>query len=142
MISLTSDMTDGKGRHARGWLFFDAECDFCRRIAAWLEPRMRRLGLATAPLQDPRVAALLGLSRQQLLRALRFVADGTQYLGADAVLAVAREFWWARPLVWVSGIPGAMAVLRAAYQWQANRRKCQAQLCAPREPQHGKPRPL
>src|SRR5712672_2168387 len=28
MISLASEFTDGKGRHARGWLFFDAECGF------------------------------------------------------------------------------------------------------------------
>ncbi len=32
MISLVSEYTDGKGRHARGWLFFDAECKFCTRI--------------------------------------------------------------------------------------------------------------
>ena len=29
MISLTSEFTDSKGRHARGWLFFDADCAFC-----------------------------------------------------------------------------------------------------------------
>ena len=38
MISLVSEYTDGKGRHARGWLFFDAECKFCTRIARWLAP--------------------------------------------------------------------------------------------------------
>jgi len=27
VISLASEMTDSKGRHARGWLFFDAECE-------------------------------------------------------------------------------------------------------------------
>src|SRR6266481_5742802 len=36
MISLASEFTDGKGRHARGWLFFDAECGFCTRTARWL----------------------------------------------------------------------------------------------------------
>ena len=36
MISLTSEMTDRKGRHARGWLFYDAECGFCTRVARWL----------------------------------------------------------------------------------------------------------
>ena len=33
MISLASEYTDGKGRHAKGWLFFDADCAFCTRIA-------------------------------------------------------------------------------------------------------------
>ncbi len=82
MISLASEMTDRKGRHARGWLFFDAECEFCTRIAGWLARPMMRRGLAVAPLQDPRVVALLGLSQWELLRAIRYVVtDGTQYAG-------------------------------------------------------------
>ncbi len=128
MISLASEMTDRKGRHARGWLFFDAECEFCTRIAGWLARPMMRRGLAVAPLQDPRVVALLGLSQWELLRAIRYVVtDGTQYAGADALVAVARELWWARPLVWASRVPGVMSGLRAGYEWVARRRKCQAQ---------------
>jgi predicted DCC family thiol-disulfide oxidoreductase YuxK len=130
MISLASEMTDSKGRHARGWLFFDAECAFCTRIAAWLAGPMRRRGLAVAPLQDPRVGVLLGLSREELLRAIRFVApDRRPYSGADALLAVARELWWARPLVWISGVPGIMLALRSGYQWVAERWRCQAHRC-------------
>jgi predicted DCC family thiol-disulfide oxidoreductase YuxK len=131
MISLASEMTDSKGRHARGWLFFDAECQFCSRIAVWLATPMRRRGLATAPLQDRRVGALLGLSREELLRAIRFLlTDGSQYQGADALLAVARELWWARPLVWLSRVPGMMPTMRAGYAWIARHRRCQAQHCA------------
>ena len=131
MISLTSELTDSKSRHARGWLFFDAECEFCTRIARWLAPSMKRHCLAVAPLQDPRVAALLGLSREQLLFAIRFVfEDGSQYSGADALLAVARELWWAHPLVWLSKVPGMMGAMRGTYPWTAQRRKCLAQQCA------------
>src|ERR1700690_3916634 len=107
MISLASEYTDGKGRHARGWLFFDAECGFCTKFARWMEPKLVKHGLAVAPLQDPRVGALLGMSREELLRELRFLrSDGTQSGGADAILAIAREIDWARPLVWLSGITG------------------------------------
>jgi predicted DCC family thiol-disulfide oxidoreductase YuxK len=128
MLSLTSDMTDSKGRHARGWLFFDAECEFCTRIATWLTGPMKRRGLAVAPLQDPRVGALLGLSPQELLHAIRFVlADGSHYRGAGAVLAVAQELWWARPLVLLARLPGMMPVLRAGYRWVARRRRCPAE---------------
>jgi predicted DCC family thiol-disulfide oxidoreductase YuxK len=81
-----------------------------------------------APLQDPRVAALLGLSPEELLRALRFVlSDGSYHSGADAVLAVARELWWARPLVWLAKAPGMMPLIRAGYTWVARRRKCAAE---------------
>ena len=130
MISLSSEMTDSKGRCARGWLFFDAECEFCTRTARWLIGPMNRRGLAVAPLQDPRVGALLGLSQKELLSVIRFVfEDGSQYAGADAVLAVVRELWWARPLLWVSRIPGMMPAMRAGYRWIAQHRRCSAGYC-------------
>jgi predicted DCC family thiol-disulfide oxidoreductase YuxK len=89
---------------------------------------MKRRGLAVAPLQDPRVAALLGLSPEELLRALRFVlSDGSHYAGADAVLAVARELWWARPMVWLAKVPGMMPLMRAGYTWVARHRRCAAE---------------
>jgi predicted DCC family thiol-disulfide oxidoreductase YuxK len=130
MISLTSEFTDGKGRHARGWLFFDAECKFCTRIARWLAPILERRGLALAPLQDPRVGALLGLPRADLMREMRFLlSDGSQSGGADAAVALAREIWWARPLVWMSIIPGVIDLLRDGYRWIAARRSCAATVC-------------
>ena len=130
MISLAADMTDRKGRHARGWLFFDAECEFCIGIARRLVGPMKRRNLALAPLQDPRVGMLLGLSPEELRRAIRFVlADGSHYVGVDAVLAVARELWWTRPLVWIATAPGMLAAMRAGYRWVARRRKCAAEYC-------------
>src|SRR5208282_4524205 len=106
MISLASEYTDGKGRHAKGWLFFDAECGFCTRFARWLEPILERRGFAVAPLQDPRVGALLGMPREELLRELRFLhSDGRHCGGADAV-------------------PGVMPLLHAGYRWVAVQRSC------------------
>jgi predicted DCC family thiol-disulfide oxidoreductase YuxK len=131
MISLVSEYTDGKGRHARGWLFFDAECGFCTQIARWLAPILERRGLAVAPLQDPRVGALLGLSREALMREMRFLlSDGSQYGGADACVALAREIWWARPLVWLARLPGTMDVLRIGYRRVAAKRSCAASVCS------------
>jgi len=130
MISLASEYTDGKGRHAKGWLFFDADCSFCTRLARWLAPILQRRGMALAPLQDPRVAALLGMSRRELLRELRFLtSDGTHHGGADAVLEVAQQIWWARPLVWFSKIPKTMNLLHAGYRWIAQQRSCEAARC-------------
>jgi predicted DCC family thiol-disulfide oxidoreductase YuxK len=130
MISLASEFTDGKGRHARGWLFFDAECGFCTRIARWLAPILRRRGLGVAALQDRRVGLLLGLSRAELMREMRvLLADGRQHGGADAAVALAREIWWARPLVWVARAPGMMEWMRSGYRWVAARRRCAAESC-------------
>jgi predicted DCC family thiol-disulfide oxidoreductase YuxK len=130
MISLTSEFTDGKGRHARGWLFFDADCAFCARIARWLLPILEKRGLGIAPLQDPRVGALLGLSQSELLREMRFLlSDGSQYGGADAAIALAREIWWAHSLVWLSRAPRMMDAMRRGYRWIAARRRCSAEAC-------------
>ena len=117
MISLANEFTDTKSRHAKGWLFYDADCSFCTRLAVWLRPILDRHGMAVAPLQDPRVGALLGLGPQDLLRELQFLwSDGTRYGGADAVLAVAGTIGWGRPLVWLSRIPGVPRLLRAGYR--------------------------
>jgi predicted DCC family thiol-disulfide oxidoreductase YuxK len=127
MLSLANDFTDTKGRHARGFLFFDADCSFCTRTARWLAPILARRGFAVAPLQDPRVGALLGLSQEELLHELRFLlSDGIHYGGADAVLAVARQIWWAQPLVWLSNLPRMKPLLHSGYRWFAARRSCVA----------------
>ena len=135
MISLVNEYTDGKGRHARGWLFFDAHCKFCTRVARWLAPILERRNLGVAPLQDPRVNALLGLTPHELLREIRFLhCDGNHTGGADAVLDVASEIWWARPIVWLSKLPGMMRVLHACYHRVAARRSCAAEQCQPLQP--------
>jgi predicted DCC family thiol-disulfide oxidoreductase YuxK len=127
MISLANEYTDTKGRHAKGWLFYDADCAFCTHLAQWLGPILHRRGMALAPLQDPRVGPLLGLDEQDLLRELKLLwSDGTQHGGADAILAVAATIWWAHPLVWLRKIPGAPRLLQAAYRWIAARRSCAA----------------
>lgn len=131
MISLASEMTDNKGRHARGWLFYDAECKFCIRMIKLVAGLLARRSLAVAPLQDPRVGALLGLPREELLQAMRFVSeDGRHHSGAYAFIAMAREFWWAGPLVWISKVPGMMAVLSAIYRQIAKRRSCATRGCS------------
>ncbi len=135
MISLSSEYTDGKGRHANGWLFYDADCAFCTRIARWLEPILASRGLAIAPLQDPRVGPLLGLLPEELLLELKFLlSDGRHFGGASAVFVIAQQIWWARPLVWFSKIPGMMPILAAAYHWVAAQRKCASAAC-PSRPQ-------
>jgi predicted DCC family thiol-disulfide oxidoreductase YuxK len=131
MISLTNEYTDGKGRHAKGWLFFDAECGFCTRIARWLAKPLQRRGIGVAPLQDPRVGSLLGMTREQLLSELRFLdSDGSLYGGANALLALARLIAWARPLMWLSRVPGMNAVLDSTYRWIAAQRDCHAVQCS------------
>jgi len=90
--------------------------------------------MALAPLQDPRVGALLGMPREELMYEMRFLlSDGSQFGGADACVALAREIWWGRPLVWISTIPGMMEILRQGYRWVAANRQCAAASCPANE---------
>lgn len=135
MISLASEFTDGKGRHARAWLFFDGQCAFCTRLAGWIAKPMLKRGLGVAPLQDPRVAALLDVPQHELLRAICYlVPNGIQYTSVEALIAVAGELWWAHPLVWLSRFPGAKSLACAGYEWIARHCKCHAQSSRGHEP--------
>jgi len=135
VISLVDVYTDRKSRHARGWLFFDADCKFCTRIARTIAPILAKRNLGVAPLQDPRVGELLGMTPQELLREIRFLhCDGHHFGGADAVVELAKEIWWWRPLIWLSKIPGMMRILRAGYRWVAAQRSCAAEQCQPVQP--------
>jgi len=127
MISLTSEFTDSKSRHARGWLFFDADCAFCVKIVRAVAATLQKRGFALAPLQDPRVGALLGLSQSALLLEMRLLlSHGQQVGGADAAVALAQEIWWARPIAWLSNLPGMMQLFRHVYDRIAAHRKCPA----------------
>jgi predicted DCC family thiol-disulfide oxidoreductase YuxK len=135
MISLTAELTDGKGRHARGWLFFDGECEYCKKIARWVGPILRKRGIALAPLQDPRVGALLGIKPDELLREIRVLLPGNRECGgADAIVALAEQIWWARPLVWFSQLPGGLDLLREWYRAVATRRHCTSLSCSVPQP--------
>ena len=117
MITLVDELTDRKGRQARGWLFFDAECGFCTRIARWLAPILARRGLGVAPLQDPRVSGLLGTYEKWGLdpqeEALRAGQRPT-----DADWGQEPREHWGRLSTDVSGIhvDGQVETLAGAYQ--------------------------
>jgi len=100
MISLSAEMTDTKGRRAaRGWILFDRDCRICTSLARRFRSTFEKRGFGLAALQDPRVAALLALPPEQLLREMRVVtSDGEIYGGANAIVYLARQVWWAWPL--------------------------------------------
>ena len=132
MISLSSDITDAKGRRASaGWVFFDGECPFCISLVRRFLPVLAPRGFGLAPLQDPRVQELLALPAGDLLREMRALTpDGRVFGGADAVIWLAKGIWWAWPLYALAQLPGMRAALRAAYRWVAARRNCNNGTCA------------
>jgi len=131
MISLSSEMTDTKGRHAsRGWVFFDHDCSVCTSLARRFRRVLESRGFGLAALQDPRVQALLALPPEDLLREMRVAStDGKIYGGAEAIVYLARQIWWAWPLFAAAKLPGVRRILAAGYRWFADHRTCSAGLC-------------
>jgi len=130
MISLSAEMTDTKGKHApRGWVFFDRDCTVCTSLARRFRRPLEKRGFGLAALQDPRVQALLDLPPEDLLREMRVAtAEGKIYGGAEAIVYLARQIWWAWPFYAAAKLPGVPRILDACYRWFADRRTCSSGL--------------
>jgi predicted DCC family thiol-disulfide oxidoreductase YuxK len=132
MISLSSEMTDAKGsRTPRGWVFFDRDCPTCTSLARRFRRPLEKRGFGLAGLQDFRVQSLLDLPREELLREMRVAtAEGKIYGGADAIVYLARQIWWAWPLYAAAKLPGVPRILGVCYRWFADHRTCSSGVCS------------
>ncbi len=122
-----------------GWVLYDADCPFCRRLANWGRRTLQRRRLTLEPLQTPWVRQRLRMPEAQLLAEMRFLLpDGRCFGGAEALLEIARHVWWARPIRLFARVPGVRPALHAAYRWVAANRGCTGGRCAQRlERTHG-----
>ena len=117
-------------RKSRGWIFYDANCRFCTALARKFAPLLASRRLNLLPLQTPGLAERLHLPGSELLKEMRVLRpDGHCTGGADALLEIARDFWWAWPLRQLGRIPLITHILRAVYGWIARNRTCAAGNC-------------
>ncbi|MGH9580359.1 MAG: thiol-disulfide oxidoreductase DCC family protein [Terriglobales bacterium] len=112
-----------------GWVVYDGECALCKRLARRYRAPLEKSDYVFVPLQAPWMAARLhisyGIAPQELLDEMRVLTgDGRALSGADAMLHLARFFWWARPLTLLARIPGVLPLLRAGYRMVARHRHC------------------
>ncbi len=107
-------------KNENGWVLFDDQCRRCRRLARRWERLLGKHRFAVAPLQTPWVRERLERCDGELLSEMRLLTPrGGIYGGADALIAVARQIWWAWPLYSLTQVPFAKGVLRIAYAWVA-----------------------
>ncbi|HKS30974.1 MAG TPA: MBOAT family protein, partial [Chthoniobacterales bacterium] len=67
-------------------------------------------------------------------------SEGENIAGADAVIFLAQQIWWAWPVVLIAKLPGIHPVLERGYRWVAARRGCNPIACdlkGRRLPSHG-----
>ncbi len=131
-------MTDTKGRQAsRGWVFFDRDCSICTSLVRQFRHTFEKRGFGLAALQDPRVAALLGLPPDQLLREMRVItSEGDIFGGAEAIVYLAAKIWWAWPVFAVAQLPGVPRILAVGYRWFADHRHCVSGKCSLSQKNH------
>jgi predicted DCC family thiol-disulfide oxidoreductase YuxK len=73
-------------------LVYDGECDFCTRLARWVERRDRRHCVVAMPNQEPGLIERLGLTPAEVSRAAWAVEPGgRRFEGAAAINRVLRE---------------------------------------------------
>jgi len=114
----------------KGWVLYDGDCPLCTGAVRRFGPLLRTRGFEPRPLQAPWVGKQLGLSPEQLLIEMRLLLpDGRLYGGADALLQIARHYWWAWPLYLLGHLPGVKPLLRAIYRRIARNRYCLSDIC-------------
>ena len=125
------------------WVFYDGNCALCRDWAHRLEGGLQQQGVGIAPLQtewaakfivpvNNRSADRLPL-REQAFRAPEemkvLTSNGALLGGADALIYLAKYFWWGWGVRLAAQVPGVRFALRRAYAWLAKNRHCIGRRC-------------
>lgn len=126
MISELTEITESpEAASFRGWILYDAACRSCSDLALRFENFFAARGFHFEPLQREWVQQRLNLTKEQALEEMRVLTSkGEVFGGADAVILLARQIWWAAPLTWLARWPLVHASLQRLYRWIAARRTC------------------
>ena len=118
----------------RGWIFYDGACRHCSAAAKRFERLFERRGFALIPLQTPWVQKRLRLNPTALLEEMRLLTDDGKILGgADAVIFLAGQVWWAWPFYSLAQLPGMHGLVEKSYRWIATHRGCAHSACNRRQ---------
>ena len=112
----------------RGWICFDAECGLCTEGAFQSKDWFTALGYKVVPIQSDWVFRRLGC-RDEFTELVLISPDDQIYRGADVVFRMAREVWWAKPIHWLSLVPGVSMMSSAVYRHLSARRKGLSRVC-------------
>jgi hypothetical protein len=111
----------------RGWFFYYGRFPKCRIGAERFYRILHARGFGLAPLQTPWVHERLGLTS---LDEMKVLTHTNQVLGgADALIYLAGQVWWAWPLSILCRLPGMRALIWDLYRWIARNRYCLGGTC-------------
>src|SRR5438477_4200770 len=117
-----------------GWILYDGDCSSCTASARRFDRIFRRRGFLFLPLQTDWIMKRLDLEPGAPLEEMRVLtSNGRDIGGADAVIFLGRQIWWARPFVALARLPGMHNVLDRGYRWIAAHRGCDHIGCSLKE---------
>lgn len=131
MITETTNSNDA--RPACGWVCYDADCPWCRRLAHRFADGLARRGFVLVPsgeetpngLEASRVLQRLAIDPSTRLDEMKVLtADGRIIGGARGVIELAKHYHWAAPFVALARVPWFTRMLDRLYRFIANRRPC------------------
>lgn len=126
----------------KGWVFYDEDCPFCVSLIHRFRALFQSVQFQPMPLQSEWARQQLGYSQNSdqdaLLAEMKVLTANQQvYGGSEAVIYLARQFWWALPMVALTFIPGIRPVLDQGYKAIARRRHCSSSgSCQVKRPPH------
>lgn len=130
VISVNTEMPVDNVGEARGWIFYDAQCPFCRRQCQRWGPTFARRGFVWLPLQTPGTANRLGVTESELRREMKLLrTDGRVLGGVEAWAVLLRSVGWLRPVGWLLACPGLRDLAGLGYRWVARHRYCLGGTC-------------
>jgi predicted DCC family thiol-disulfide oxidoreductase YuxK len=114
----------------RGWILYDGDCPSCTASARRFDRIFRRRSFLFLPLQTSWVMKRLDLEPGAPLEEMRvLISDGRDIGGADAVIFLGRQIWWAWPFVALARLPRMHKLLDRGYRWIAAHRGCDHIVC-------------
>jgi predicted DCC family thiol-disulfide oxidoreductase YuxK len=114
----------------RGWILYDGACRSCTASAKRFDRIFRRRDFLFLPLQTNWIMDRLDLDPDAPLEEMRVLtADGRDIGGADAVIFLARQIWWAWPFAALAQSPPIHKLLDRGYRWIAAHRDCDHITC-------------
>ena len=114
----------------RGWILYNGACGACTSSAKRFEQLFRRRGFHFLPLQTEWVTQRLRLGPGALLKEMHVLTrDDRDLAGVDAVIFLARQVWWAWPVIAFAKLPGMYELLDRGYRWIATHRGCDHVAC-------------
>src|SRR5438552_1621572 len=117
-----------------GWILYDGDCSSCTASARRFDRIFRRRGFLFLPLQTDWVMKRLDLEPGAPLEEMRVLtSNGRDIGGADAVIFLGRQIWWARPFVALARLPGTHKLFDRGYRWIAAHRGCDHIGCSLKE---------